>query len=218
MTKYFGQTFSVAIAMMVFGFLFLVFSINLSDSTSTSTSNKTSSLISVFNRDKFVIYNILVFIIFIIIVVAGIVYFPGGFENNPMSILIIILLLIIFTGWVLFFGIKIFTNETENLVPSLTSFSNKSDAMKRILIMVFGLIFSSLLIVWLIGTFQNFASRSTIAAGILNTLMIIFVLSLVYKILTIGTNYIKPPTKVQQGIDERLLAIWSFQIRKCYFF
>ena len=210
MTKYFGQTFSVAIAMMVFGFLFLVFSINLSDSTSTSTSTstKTSSLISVFNRDKFVIYNILVFIIFIIIVVAGIVYFPGGFENNPMSILIIILLLIIFTGWVLFFGIKIFTNETENLVPSLTSFSNKSDAMKRILIMVFGLIFSSLLIVWLIGTFQNFASRSTIAAGILNTLMIIFVLSLVYKILTIGTNYIKPPTKVQQGIDFILSVIF----------
>ena len=210
MTKYFGQTFSVAIAMMVFGFLFLVFSINLSDSTSTSTSTstKTSSLISVFNRDKFVIYNILVFIIFIIIVVAGIVYFPGGFENNPMSILIIILLLIIFTGWVLFFGIKIFTNETENLVPSLTSFSNKSDAMKRILIMVFGLIFSSLLIVWLIGTFQNFTSRSTIAAGILNTLMIIFVLSLVYKILTIGTNYIKTPTKFQQGIDFVLSVIF----------
>jgi hypothetical protein len=201
MTKYFGQTFSVAIAMMVFGFLFLVFSINLSDSTSTSTSTNSSSIISVFNRDKFVIYNILVFIIFIIIVVAGIVYFPGGFENNPVSILIIILLLIIFTGWVLFFGIKLFTDGTENLVPSMTSFSNKSDAMKRILIMVFGLIFSSLLIVWLIGTFQNFASRSTIATGILNTIMIIFVLSLVYKILTIGTNYIKPPTKVQQGIE-----------------
>jgi hypothetical protein len=74
--------------------------------------------------------------------------------------------------------------------------------------MVFGLIFSSLLIVWLIGTFQNFASRSTIAAGILNTLMIIFVLSLVYKILTIGTNYIKPPTKVQQGIDFILSVIF----------
>jgi hypothetical protein len=201
MTKYFGQTFSVAIAMMVFGFLFLVFSINLSDSTSTSPN--TSSLISVFNRDKFVIYNILLFIIFIIIVVAGIVYFPGGFENNPMSILIIILLLIIFTGWVLFFGIKLFIDETENLVPSMTSFSNKSDAMKRILIMVFGLIFSSLLIVWLIGTFQNFASRSTIASGILNSLMIIFALSLIYKILTIGTNYNKTqtPTKFQEGID-----------------
>ena len=199
MTKYFGQTFSVAIAMMVFGFLFLVFSINLSDSASASPSS--SSLISVLNRDKFVIYNILVFIIFIIIVVGGIVYFPGGFVNNPISILIIILLLIIFIGWVLFFGIKLFTDGTENLVPSMTSFSNKSDAMKRILIMVFGLIFSSLLIVWLIGTFQNFASRSTIGSGILNTIIIIFVLSLVYKILTIGTNYIKPPTKVQQGID-----------------
>ena len=200
MTKYFGQTFSVAIAMMVFGFLFLLFSINLSDSTSPNT----SSLISIFNKDKFVIYSILVFIIFIIIVVAGIVYFPGGFVNNQMSILIIILLLIIFTGWVLFFGIKLFTNETKNLL----SFSNKSDAMKRILIMVFGLIFSSLLIVWLIGTFQNFTSRSTIATGILNSLMIIFALSLVYKILTIGTNYIKPPTKIQQGINLILSVIF----------
>ena len=200
MTTYFSETFSIAIAMMVFGFLFLLFSIKLSDTASSY------SIISVYNKDKFVLYNILVFIIFIIAVVAGIVYFPGGFGNSPMSALIIGLLFFLFAGWALFFGIKLFINEKNELVSSVASISLSkntfnADAGKRILIMIFGIIFTSLLIVWLSAIFQDFASRSTVASGILNTIMIIFALSLVYKILTIGNNYIKTPTKVQQGID-----------------
>ena len=196
MTQYFGQTFSVAIAMMVFGFLFLIFSLQISDKGTPFPKR------SIFNRDKFVLYNMAVFIIFIIVVIAGIVYFPGGFSNSPMYVLIIILLLMILVGWGLFFGMKLFINDQNNLVSSLTDISNiKADGMKRILVMIFGIIFAVLAIVWLFTTFQDFASRSTIASGILNILMIIFTLSIVYKILTIGNNVIKTPTKFQQGID-----------------
>ena len=196
MTQYFGQTFSVAIAMMVFGFLFLIFSLQLSDNGTPFPKR------SIFNRDKFVLYNMAVFVIFIIIVIAGIVYFPGGFSNSPMYVLIIILLLMILLGWGLFFGMNLFMNNQNELVSSLSDVSNiKSDGMKRILVMIFGIIFAVLTIVWLFATFQDFASRSTIASGILNILMIIFVLSLVYKILTIGNKVIKTPTKFQQGID-----------------
>ena len=196
MTQYFGQTFSLAIAMMVFGFLFLIFSLQVSDN-GTPFPNR-----SVFKRDKFVLYNMAVFIIFIIVVIAGIVYFPGGFSNSPMYVLIIILLLMILVGWGLFFGMKLFMNDQNELVSSLTDVSNiKSDGMKRVLVMIFGIIFAVLTIVWLFATFQDFASRSTIASGILNILMIIFALSLVYKILTIGNKVVNRPSKFQQGID-----------------
>ena len=194
MTKYFGQTFPVAIAMMVFGFLFLLFSVNLSDSV-----NPAKVFASIYTRDKFMFYNITICIIFTIIAMAGIVYFPGGFQNNPIHILIIAMLLIVFIGWILFFGINLFINEKGQI----SSFSNetKYDAAKRILIMVFGLIFSSLFIVWVVTTFQEYATRSTVAAGILNTIMIIFALSLIYKILTIGQTIVKPPTQFKKGID-----------------
>ena len=197
MTTYFGQTFPIAIAMMVFGFLFLLFSVNLSDSA-----NPAKALTSIYSRDKFMFYNITVCIIFTIIAMAGIVYFPGGFQNDPIHILIITMLLIVFIGWILFFGVNLFANEKGELVKSISSFSNetKYDAAKRILIMVFGLIFSSLFIVWVVTTFQEYASRSTLAAGILNTIMIIFALSLIYKILTIGQTIVKPPTQFKKGI------------------
>ena len=197
MTTYFGQTFPVAIAMMVFGFLFLLFSVNLSDSF-----NPAKALTSIYARDKFMFYNITVCIIFTIIAMAGIVYYPGGFQNDPIHILIIAMLLIVFIGWILFFGINLFVTEKGEIVQSISSFSNetKYDAAKRILIMIFGLIFSSMFIVWVVTTFQDYASRSTVAAGILNTVMIIFALSLIYKILTIGQTIIKPPTQLKKGI------------------
>ena len=85
--------------------------------------------------------------IFLIVIISGIVYFPGGFQNNPNNWIIVLLLVIISIVWVSFFGVNLFNINIEDVTPSLNkNLENKSDLFKRIAIMVFGFIFSSCLI------------------------------------------------------------------------
>jgi len=197
---YFGPSLIVTILLAIFGFLYLITLMTLpsikQDTATTGGFFKGLTKMSLFSG--------IAFIIFLIVIVSGILAYPDGFTNgtglagtdktNKVS-LIVILLIVIFIAWILFFGIQSFSripfrdsNGDINL-----SLSNITNISRQVFMLLFGLIFSGLLIGWLVMGVEGLSSKSGIVSFILNALIVVTILGLVFKLITGGTYYKKSP-------------------------
>ena len=200
---YFGPSLIVTILLAIFGFLYLLTLMTLPSVKQGSMPNNSAG--GLFKGlTKMSLFSGITLLIFLIVVVSGILAFPGGFTNgtgiagsdktNKVS-LIVILLIVIFIAWILFFGIQSFSKISfrDSDGDINMSLSNITNISRQVFMLLFGLIFSGLLIGWLVMGVEGLSSKSGIISFILNALIVVAILGLVFKLITGGTYYKKSP-------------------------
>lgn len=207
-TTYFGPSLIITILLIIFGFLYLITLMTLPSIRQNSSGLGTGAGPGADNGgffkgiSKLGLFSGIAFLIFLIVVVAGILAYPGGFLSGTDVItasktgkvsLIVILLIIIFVVWILFFGIMSFSNSSASSGEANRNLANVTSIAQQIFLLLFGLIFSGLLIAWLVNSAENLSNSSTIVSFVLNLLIVITVLALVFKLITGGSYYRRSP-------------------------
>jgi hypothetical protein len=173
----FGYSSLITILIAVFTFIYLIITITL-PSESFSTDNLFTKFTS------FSAFSSILFILFLIFITITIYYYPGGlFKDNATSTFVMIMLLIISILW----SILIISNTFPEIHNN--SFDlQKNNLLKRSLLMLFGIIISSLVLFWIVYNLQHLSGTSSVISVILNTLLVLIFLTFVYK-----TIFIKIP-------------------------
>jgi hypothetical protein len=165
--EYFGLSLLITIILTVFAFLYLIIIL-------TVPSDNGGSLYS--NMTNFGKYGTLAFIIFLIAITIIISTYKGGFFNDKETSLLsmIIILLICILSGALFIS---------NIFPQSVGGADgdKLSLFKRSLLSLFGIVISSLIIYWIVYNIQEITSESGLISFILNALLVLIVLSLIYK-------------------------------------
>jgi hypothetical protein len=179
--KYFGYTLLLTIITIVFGFLYLMIVLTLPDKVKETTPGaKSSNFLE--NFTSLSTYGSIGFILFIIAATVTISTYPGGFFNDKsMSGFGMILILFICILWALLMGSNLFPEFTNNVAAN-----DKLNLFKRSLLVLFGIVISSLIIFWIVYNIQNMSGTSGIVSLVLNLLIVLVVLGLIYK--TINVN------------------------------
>lgn len=178
--KYFGYSFLITIVVCVFAFLYLMIILTMSDKNAqTSTTSSSSNFLSNFSGIS--TYGGLGFLLFIIVITIVIATYPGGFFKDKTTAvfgMIMILMICILSSIVLGF----------NLFPEIDNNSLVSDKMslfKRSLLVLFGIIISSLTIFWIVYNIQGLSGKSGITSFVLNMIIVAIVLGLIYKTINV---------------------------------
>jgi len=205
---YFGPSLVVTILLAIFGFLYLVTLMTLptiKGSRVTGLPGADESGGGLFKGlSKMGLFSGIGFLIFLIVIVAGILAYPGGFTSGTGAAGtdkttkvsgIVILLIIIFILWILFFGILSFSDvKLRDSVGNFdTSMANITKIARQVFMLLFGLIFSGLLIGWLVTGVESLSSQSGIISFVLNLIIVVTILALVFKLVTGGNYYKKSP-------------------------
>ena len=165
--EYFGLSLLITIILTVFAFLYLIIIL-------TVPSDNGGSLYS--NMTNFGKYGTLAFIIFLIAITIIISTYKDGFFNDKETSLLsmLIILLICILAGALFIS---------NIFPESTGGADggKLSLFKRSLLSLFGIVISSLIIYWIVYNIQEITSESGLISFILNALLVLIVLSLIYK-------------------------------------
>jgi hypothetical protein len=205
---YFGPSLVVTILLAIFGFLYLVTLMTLptiQGSRATGLPSADASAGGLFKGlTKIGLFSGIGFLIFLIVIVAGILAYPSGFTSGTGSAGsskttkvsgIVILLIIIFILWILFFGVLSFSDvKMRDSAGNLdTSMANITKIARQVFMLLFGLIFSGILIGFLVNGVEGLSSQSGIISFILNLVIVLVILVLVFKLVTGGTYYKKSP-------------------------
>jgi hypothetical protein len=175
--KYFGYSMLITIVIAVFAFLYLMIILTLPDKSTLSS--KSTNFLN--NFTSFSVYGSIGFLLFLIVITIVFSTYPGGFfKNKSTSGASIILLLVICILWGTMLG--------ANLLPETfnsSSANNTTSIFKRSLLVLFGIIISSLIIFWIVYNIQNLSGNSSIVSLVLNLLIVILVLGLIYKTIVV---------------------------------
>lgn len=180
--KNFGYSLLLTIILSVFAFLYLVIILTLPGMNNFSENSSNTSNASFLEKlSQFSVWGSILFIVFLISITIAISTYPGGFfsdKTTSTSVMILVLITCIF--WT--------TALTVNLFPE---FSNKSlnisqiALFKKSLLVLFGFIISGLIIYWLVYNIQTLSGESSIFSLILNILLVVIVLSLIYRTMNV---------------------------------
>jgi hypothetical protein len=178
--KYFGYSLLLTIILAVFGFLYLMIVLTLPDKVKESSTNaKSSNFLE--NFSGLSAYGSIGFLLFIIIITVVISTYPGGFFNDKnMSAFGIIMILMICVLWSFLLGANLFPEVTNNF-----EINDKLNFFKRSLLVLFGIIISSLIIFWFVYNIQNLSGKSGTVSFILNLFLVVIVLGLIYKTINV---------------------------------
>jgi len=174
--KYFGYTLLLTIIISVFGFLYLMIVLTLPDNISAKSKSNFLD-----NFSKLSSYGSIGFILFIFITTIAISTYPGGFFNDKvMSGFGMIIILLICILWSLLLGANLFPEGIDNAFSN-----NKINLFKSSLLVLFGLVISSLIIFWIVYNIQNLSGKTGTVSLILNVFLVILVLGLIYKTINV---------------------------------
>ncbi len=205
---YFGPSLVVTILLAIFGFLYLVTLMTLptiQGSKATGLPGADASAGGLFKGlSNMGLFGGIGFLVFLIVIVAGILAYPDGFtsgtgiagsDKTTKVSGIVILLIIIFILWILFFGILSFSDvKMRDAGGNIDkSMANITKIAKQVFMLLFGLIFSGLLIGWLVTGVESLSTKSGIMSFILNLIIVVVILALVFKLVTGGNYYKKSP-------------------------
>jgi hypothetical protein len=181
--KYFGYLLLLTIIISVFAFLYLIIVLTLPD-TNNPSGEQANSALSKFTT--FSVYGSILFMLFLIAITVMIKTYPGGFFNQDSkarcgAILIFTLLICIFWSMLL----------VGNTFPEISDKKmniDKLNLFKRALLMLFGLVISIFIIVWIVYALQIKTGQSGTMSLMVNILLVLVLFSLIYK-----TIYVKKP-------------------------
>jgi len=175
--KYFGYSFLITIIITVFAFLYLIIILTLPDKNSENLNNKNFLQ----NFTSLSSFGSIGFLLFIIIITIIITAYPGGFfTSKEMSASAMIIILLICIIWSVLLCSNLFPEFSDNALVT-----DKLNLFKRSLLVLFGIIISSLIIFWIVYNLQNLSGQTGIINFILNLLIVVIVLSLIYKTINV---------------------------------
>jgi len=201
-TKYFGVSMVLTILLAVFGILYLLtvmlfpaLNVQAIVGSAVTGGQATSShtITSFFAGFSLMsIVSVIFFIIFLTTVTILLVNWPGVAVNEfpGPKIVVIICAILICILWLSSFAINLTTGiQPIDAAEVNTDFSTIGDIFRRILLLLFGIIFSCILIVWLVTNLQSWSNQSSVGSFILNLIIVIIMLAILYKIITLGDLY-----------------------------
>ena len=192
---YFGATMLFTILLAVFGTLYILTIFALPDK---NKSGKTpDNFFEDFKNKGFTSPSVLftlAFVLYLIIITIGISIYPGGIKGffQEKTFENVWILISIFSVFVLSIAFFMYNFNFFGKTTGITEGDKINSIFKNALLFVFGLAFSGVLIAWLLHIITSLSSSSGIFSFILNLLLIISVLSLVYKLI-VGTSLYKQP-------------------------
>ena len=191
--QYFGHLMLLTIIIAVFVFLYLIIVLTLpnryftTNSNSKNSNSKNNIHSNYFNNfSNFSVYGTISFIIFLIGITIIISTYPGGFfskDNQVKASAILIFTLLISILW----SILIISNAFPELSDKKMDIDNLN-LYKRGLLILFGLVISILIIVWIIYAAQNKTGKSGTISLILNILLILILLGIIYKTIYVANQ------------------------------
>jgi hypothetical protein len=169
-TKYFGPLLIFTILLVVFGLMYCILLLMVPSKIGVGATNFLS------NFTNFSFYNSLFFLIFIIAITIILSTYPGGFfKKDDTQVLPIMTLVIgIVVLWVTIIGANLYDG------PSTTI-----DSWKKSLLFLFGMIISVLFIFWIVYSVQHLTGGTSITRFILNLLIVLIVLTLIYRTMNV---------------------------------
>lgn len=178
-TKYLGYSLILTIVLIAFGLLYLIVLMTLPDLTNTSVK---TNLLDYFTQ--FSGYGTILYILFLISITILISTYPGGFfnkENKTQVAAVVLIVLLISIIW----GVLLISNLFPELATNGTITSH-FEFFKRTILLLFGIIISALLIVWVVYNVQHISGRMGWTSFMLNLLLVIAIFAMIYK--TINTQ------------------------------
>lgn len=175
-TKYLGFSVILTMVLLGFGLLYLIVLMTFPDFTNIPAK---TNLLDYFT--KFSGYGTILYILFLIVTTVVISTYPGGFFNKEnktqvAAVMLIVLLISIFWGILLI----------SNLFPEFASngsITHNFDFLKRTLLLLFGIVISSLIIGWIVYNVQHITGRLGLTSFILNLLLVVAICAMIYKII-----------------------------------
>jgi hypothetical protein len=192
-SKYFGNSMLLVILMAAFVLLFMILKLSIPN-VEPFKGQENASKLKLPGNNKILFWGSILFTIFMLIVSIGCYYYPGGITNDKKAFFGVI---VITTIVALTVGTGIITNTYPEFSDAKYTTTTNSKAT-RALLMVFGVLISSLFIAFIMYNLQH-----TSAIGfILNLMLVLVVLTLVYK-----TVYVDVPGEKN---NEKKNAFFSF--------
>ena len=191
--KYLGGTLLITILLAVFGLLYMMtlfFGKGQGQGQGQESNGFFSDLKSK-NYSNLDIASTVGFILFILLITIGIAIYPGGLfkQDTATSASILTCVLLISIGLVMYFS-KGLLGTTVGVQGD--GIKTVNDIFRSALLLIFGLGFSGVMIAWLVTSLGNLSSTSGIVSFVLNLLIVVAILSLVFKLIT-GTPVYKIP-------------------------
>ena len=180
-SKYFGSSLIITILLAVFSFLYLIIFLTLPNTLKPIKQDKSDNFLG--NFSYFSVYGRILFLIFLVSITFAISTYPGGFFNDAStSTAVMILVLMICILWSILFGAVSFPGISDKPMNL-----DKLSLFKRALLTLFGFIISSLLICWIVYNLQSLSENSSTVSFMINILLVLVILSLIYRVLIIKT-------------------------------
>lgn len=178
-TKYFGHSLILTIVLLAFGLLYLIVLMTLPDLTNVPEKTNLFDYFTQFSG-----YGSILYILFLIGVTILISTYPGGFFNkeNKTQVASVVLIVLLIS---IFWGVLLISNLFPEFATSGT-ITNHFEFFKRTILLLFGIIISALLIVWVVYNVQNISGRMGWTSFMLNLLLVIAIFAMIYK--TINTQ------------------------------
>jgi hypothetical protein len=128
------------------------------------------------NFTNFSIYSSLLFLIFIITITIIISTYPGGLfkTDNTQVVPIMTLVIGIVVLWVTMIGANLYDGPSSSM-----------DTWKKSLLFLFGMVIAALFIVWIVYSVKHLTGETSITRFILNLLIILIVLTLIYRTMNV---------------------------------
>ena len=168
-TKYFGPSLIFTIVLVIFALLYILLLLTMPSKVGVGATNLLS------NFTKFTSFSSILFLIFIITVTVIISTYPGGFFNmsgNPIGILILLIVIVVL--WIIMIGANLYDGQSSSF-----------DTWKKTLLFLFGLTISSLFVFWIVYSIHNLSGETNIMRFILNILILLIVLTLIYRTMNV---------------------------------
>ena len=188
--KYLGGTLLLTILLAVFGLLYIM-TLFFGKGQRQESKGFFSDLKSK-NYSNLDIVSTIGFILFVLLITIGIAIYPGGLfkQNTATSASILTCTLLISIGFVMYFSRGLL--GTTDSIQGGDGIKTVNDIFRSALLLVFGLGFSGVMIAWLVKSLGKLSSTSGIVSFVLNLLIVVAILSLVFKLIT-GTPVYKIP-------------------------
>ena len=178
-SKYVGSSLIITILLAVFSFLYLIIFLTLPNTLKPIKQDKSDNFLE--NFSHFSVYGSILFLAFLVSITFAISTYPGGFFNDAStSTAVMILVLMICILWSILFGAVSFPGISDKPMNL-----DKLSLFKRALLTLFGFIISSLLICWIVYNLQSLSENSSTVSFMINILLVLVILSLIYRVLNI---------------------------------
>lgn len=177
--KYFGHLFALTITLAVFILLYLIV-LTVTPTVGEGSTQGTRNLLDVLNSKTWWFFGL--FILFLIIVTVGFSFLTNDMKknNNFGWAVVVVLITSILFGFLMFWPkVPEFSNNFVDISNTMTSY--------KALLGIFGTVISCLLVYWIYTFSMGFKKDKgqSITQSISNLLLILIVLTFVYKILIV---------------------------------